>query len=107
VGGIVGLVHRLGLAAIAEGVERDSEAVQLDALDVEHQQGFLPSAPCRAPTSRRPGPRYGVSTTFRQSSFLCLNVSYIFGASDNDARCVMMKLGSIWPSTMRSSRACW
>ena len=48
VGGLVGLVHGLGLPVIAEGVEREEEAVRLDALAVEWQQGFLHSRPLTA-----------------------------------------------------------
>ena len=45
VGGLVGLVHDLGLPVIAEGVEREDEAARLDELDVAFQQGFLHSRP--------------------------------------------------------------
>ena len=49
VGGLVGLVHDLGLPVIAEGVEREDEASRLDALCVEWQQGFLHSRPLTRP----------------------------------------------------------
>ena len=45
VGGLVGLVHDLGLPVIAEGIEREQEAARLDGLGVEWQQGFLHSPP--------------------------------------------------------------
>lgn len=82
VGGLVGLVHDLGLPIIAEGVEREDEAAQLDELTVEFQRGFLAcAAPAAAgPAGLLPGPGYGVSTTLRHSSVLFLNVSYICGA---------------------------
>jgi diguanylate cyclase len=48
VGGLVGLVHGLGLPVVAEGVEQQAEADLLDALGVTYQQGFLHSRPVRA-----------------------------------------------------------
>ena len=48
VGGLVGLVHGLGLPVIAEGVEQQAEADLLDELGVAYQQGFLHSRPVRA-----------------------------------------------------------
>ena len=48
VGGLVGLVHGLGLPVIAEGVELQAEADLLDELGVAFQQGFLHSRPVRA-----------------------------------------------------------
>jgi diguanylate cyclase (GGDEF)-like protein len=48
VGGLVGLVHGLGLPVIAEGVEQSAEADRLDELGVAYQQGFLHSRPVRA-----------------------------------------------------------
>jgi diguanylate cyclase (GGDEF)-like protein len=48
VGGLVGLVHGLGLPVIAEGVELQDEADRLDELGVAYQQGFLHSRPVRA-----------------------------------------------------------
>ena len=48
VGGLVGLVHGLGLPVIAEGVEQQGEADLLDELGVAYQQGFLHSRPVRA-----------------------------------------------------------
>ena len=48
VGGLVGLVHGLGLPVIAEGVEQQVEADRLDELGVAYQQGFLHSRPVRA-----------------------------------------------------------
>jgi EAL domain-containing protein (putative c-di-GMP-specific phosphodiesterase class I) len=48
VGGLVGLVHGLGLPVIAEGVEQQSEADLLDELGVAYQQGFLHSRPVGA-----------------------------------------------------------
>ena len=49
VGGLVGLVHGLGLPVIAEGVEQQAEADLLDGLGVAYQQGFLHSRPVPAP----------------------------------------------------------
>ena len=48
VGGLVGLVHGLGLPVVAEGVEHQVEADRLDELGVDWQQGFLHSRPLRA-----------------------------------------------------------
>ena len=48
VGGLVGLVHGLGLPVVAEGVEQQEEADVLDELGVAYQQGFLHSRPVRA-----------------------------------------------------------
>ena len=48
VGGLVGLVHGLGLPVIAEGVEQQAEADLLDELGVAYQQGYLHSRPVRA-----------------------------------------------------------
>ena len=53
VGGLVALVHGLGLPVVAEGVERQDEADQLDELGVAYQQGFLHSRP--VPASALPG----------------------------------------------------
>lgn len=39
--GIVALGHGLGMEIVAEGVETESELLQLDALDVRYAQGFL------------------------------------------------------------------
>ena len=49
VGGLVGLVHDLGLPVVAEGVEQQAEADRLDELGVAYQQGFLHSRPLPAP----------------------------------------------------------
>jgi EAL domain-containing protein (putative c-di-GMP-specific phosphodiesterase class I) len=48
VGGLVGLVHGLGLPGVAEGVARQAEADLLDELGVAYQQGFLHSRPVLA-----------------------------------------------------------
>jgi diguanylate cyclase (GGDEF)-like protein len=48
VGGLIGLVHALGLPIVAEGVEQSDEADLLDELGVSFQQGFLHSRPVRA-----------------------------------------------------------
>ncbi len=49
---------------------------------------------------------YGVSTTFSQSSRLCLNSSYPSGASSSAMRWVITKLGSISPRWIRYSKGC-
>ena len=47
-GGLVGLVHGLGLAVVAEGVEQPDEVDRLDELGVGYQQGFLHCRPVGA-----------------------------------------------------------
>jgi EAL domain-containing protein (putative c-di-GMP-specific phosphodiesterase class I) len=100
----------LGLPVIAEGVEQQDEADVLDELGWPTSRASCTAGPVRAHALPSPGPaddRQGVRTTFRHSSCLCLNSSYIRGASDERRRWVMMKLGSISPRSMRSSSWCW
>jgi EAL domain-containing protein (putative c-di-GMP-specific phosphodiesterase class I) len=65
---ILSLAHSLGLQVVAEGVEREEQAVALAAMKCDIMQGFLFAPPCRAkdipalirlghaPTSRNPAP---------------------------------------------------
>jgi diguanylate cyclase (GGDEF)-like protein len=48
VGGLVDLIHGLGLPVVAEGVEDAADVARLDDLEVEYQQGFWHCRPAPA-----------------------------------------------------------
>lgn len=48
VGGVIGLVHRLGLKVVAEGVERAEQVLLLQAMDCDAVQGYHFSPPVPA-----------------------------------------------------------
>jgi EAL domain-containing protein (putative c-di-GMP-specific phosphodiesterase class I) len=61
VSGLIGLAHSLGLAVVAEGVERASQADALRAMDCELAQGFFFGYPGPADRLFRQGTDVGLS----------------------------------------------
>jgi diguanylate cyclase (GGDEF)-like protein/PAS domain S-box-containing protein len=59
VGGIIQMAHAIGVACVAEGVERVEQLHQLTALGCDHVQGFLLFEPCPADRLLRQLKTYG------------------------------------------------
>ena len=60
---ILALAHTLGTGVVAEGVEDEVQALELERLGCRHAQGFLSRRQCRPPRSRsssRPGSRWSL-----------------------------------------------